>query len=29
VLYIPHKVNEVKVAKALTAAASRICAVMG
>ncbi len=29
VLYIPHKVNEAKVAKALTAAANRICAVMG
>jgi DNA-binding IclR family transcriptional regulator len=29
VLYIPHKVNQAKVAKALTAAASRICAVMG
>ncbi|PQA80486.1 ArsR family transcriptional regulator [Limnohabitans sp. TS-CS-82] len=29
VLYIPHKVNVAKVAKALTAAANRICAVMG
>jgi len=29
VLYIPHKVNEAKVAKALTAAANRIFAVMG
>jgi DNA-binding IclR family transcriptional regulator len=28
VLYIPHKVNEAKVAKALTAAAKSICAVM-
>jgi DNA-binding IclR family transcriptional regulator len=29
VLYIPHKVNQAKVAKALSAAANRICAVMG
>ena len=29
VLYLPHKVNEAGVAKVLTAAARRICAVMG
>ena len=29
VLYLPHKVNEAKVAKILASAASRICAVMG
>jgi DNA-binding IclR family transcriptional regulator len=29
VLYLPHKVNEAKVAKVLTSAASRIAAVMG
>lgn len=29
VLYLPHDVNQVSVAKVLTSAASRICAVMG
>ena len=29
VLYLPHKVNEAGIAKVLTAAANRICAVMG